>query len=315
MHNIIHFYYQNKKKIWRIILIVAGIIGLIRLFDYMARNKVPSTNNYIADNTINLNENSNTIVQSNKSLVDGEQISSDTLIEAKETIESFINYCNDKEIEQAYNVLTQECKDQLYPTLEAFTENYWSKLFKQKKICIIENWTGDTYKVTITEDMLTTGKSINGSAYIEYMTIKKTGDVSQLNINNYIGKTEINKTAKERDIEINIASKDTYMDYEIYNIQISNNSDKNIMLDTLVNNDTIYLQDSNGIKYYSYNYRLQKNDMIINKGLKKNIEITFSNGYMSSRKIKNLVFSELILDYKGNNNIDNQDVYTFNVEI
>ena len=50
--------------------------------------------------------------------------------------------------------------------------------------------------------------------------------------------------------------------------------------------------------------------MMINSGVKKNIEITFSNGYTTSRKLKYLVFSKLI-----SNNIDKQTTYAFYINL
>lgn len=315
MHNIIHFYYQNKKKIWKVIIIIVMIIVILRVLNYIAGNKsITNKQNNIISENINQNEDSNSIILNN-SLVDGGQLSSTTLKKAKSIIDNFISYCNNGEVEQAYNLLTKECQEELYPTLEIFRNNYWNGFFDKKKICIIENWTGMTYKVTITEDMLTTGNSVDKNAYIEYVTIIQNGDDYKLNINNYIGRTEINKTTEKNDIEIKVISKDTYMDYETYNIQVNNKSKNNVILDNLEENNTIYLQDSKNIKYNAHNYKLQKNDMIINSGIKRNIKITFSNGYTTSRELKYLVFSKLISNYKNDSDIRNQESYTFYINL
>lgn len=319
MRNILHFYYQNRKKIWMIILIIVIIIGLIRLANYIVGHKSHNPDNtYQNGNTIkdiNGNSSTNAIISSNNSLVDGGQISSSTLKTAKDTIESFINYCNNGEVEQAYNLLTDECKEELYPTLEIFRENYWKGFFEKQRICVIENWIGNTYKVTITEDMLTTGNSINKNSYIDYVTIVRSENSYKLNINNYIGRKEINKTTEKNGIEVNVVRKDTYMDYETYEIQVNNKSNKDVMLDNLKESDTIYLQDSKDVKYIAQNYKLQNNDMIINSGLKKNIKITFSNGYTTSRELKYLVFSKLISDYNSRVDINKQETYAFYIDL
>ena len=44
MYNLIRFYNQNRKKIFKIILIIVLIIGLIQLFNYFA--KISSKNKY-----------------------------------------------------------------------------------------------------------------------------------------------------------------------------------------------------------------------------------------------------------------------------
>lgn len=318
MHSIRHFYYQNKKKIWIIIIVVVVIIGIINLLNYLLKQRNSGNNKQINDNIIeNINgkENTNAIVSDNKSLVDGTSISSNSLKIAKEIINNFISYCNNGEVEQAYDLLTEECKEELYPTLEVFKKNYWQGFFTRNKVALIENWTSSTYKVTIIEDMLATGNVADTDTYIEYMTLLEKNKTYKLNINNYIGRTEINKTSEKNDLEIKVVSKDTYMDYEVYNLQINNKSEKNVILDTLQDSDTIYLQDTKEIKYKAHNHKLQANDLTINKGTKKNIEVTFSNGYTTSRKIEYLVFSKLISDYKNNLDINNQETYTFYIDI
>lgn len=318
MHIIRHFYYQNKKKIWTIIVVVVVIIVIINLLNYLLKQRDITNNKQINDNIIeNINgkENTNAIISDNKSLVDGTPISSNSLKTAKELINNFVSYCNNGEVEQAYELLTEECKEELYPTLEIFKKNYWQGLFNKKKVAIIENWINSTYKVTIIEDMLATGNTTDTNKYIEYVTLVEKNKSYKLNINNYIGRTEINKTNEKNSIEIKVISKDTYMDYEIYNLQVNNKSEKNIILDTLQNSDTIYLQDEKEIKYKAYNYKLQANDITINQGTKKNIEITFSNGYTTGRKIEYLVFSKLISNYRNDVDINNQETYTFYIDI
>lgn len=315
MRNLIHFYYQNKQKIWKVILIIALILIMIQILNNIAVND-NSTNNIVntenTGNNSNKKEESNTVISSNNSLVNGQQISSTKLKEAQEIINSFIEACNNGNVQEAYNILTEECKEELYPTLEIFKENYWRGLFKSKKMCFIENWTESTYKVSIEEDVLSTG-NVNQSKYMEYMTIIEDGDLYKLNINNYIGRTKINKKAKINDVEISVITKDTYLDYEIYNLQIINNSEKDILLDSLEDVDTIYLRDAKNIKYSAYMHKLLKSDMLISPGLTRNIEITFSNGYITNRKYDSIVFSELVFDYQADR--EKQEIKQISIDI
>lgn len=322
MHNLIHFYYQNKKKIWKVIIIIALIIALIQILNYIVGRNGTSNNknnNKVSSSKIledvNGKEPTNTIVSSEKSLVDGNELSSTSLKTAKQAINDFINCCNNGEVDKAYNLLTEECKEELYPTIEFFKTNYIDGIFKEPKVCIIENWTNRTYKVTITEDMLTTGNNINGTESIDYITIAGDKDNYKLNVNSYIGRTKINKTTEKKDLEVKVVSKDTYMDYEKYNIEINNKSEKNVILDNLEKNNTIYLEDSNKVRYNVQIYKLQKNDMIINSGIKREVEIAFSNGYTTSRKMENLVFSKLIFNDKSNVESNGQETYEFYIDL
>jgi len=54
-------------------------------------------------------------------------------------------------------------------------------------------------------------------------------------------------------------------------------------------------------------------------GFKSNLQIKFSNSYSSSRNIKSLVFSNMILNYEEYNKLDDKsqykDFYVFNVKV
>ena len=118
----------------------------------------------------------------------------ENLKNATDTIYKFVDYCNKQEIEKAYNLITEECKQQMYPTLDAFKNAYYGDVFNGKqRTCTIENWVGDIYKVRMGEDILSTGKD-TGYAKEDYITIKKVDNEYKLNINNYIGTTKIEKT-------------------------------------------------------------------------------------------------------------------------
>lgn len=79
-----------------------------------------------------------------------------------ELIKKFVNYCKEEKIEQAYGLLSEKCKKELYPTIEDFTNKYYNKIFKQKRNIEIkyEN-TNDLYSITFVEDILEAGKIEN----------------------------------------------------------------------------------------------------------------------------------------------------------
>ena len=69
------------------------------------------------------------------------------------------------------------------------------------------------------------------------------------------------------------------MEYEIYNIEIQNNSTGTVILDEDSSSKNIYLEDKNGVKYTWYNHEIAKNDITIEKGFKKEVSIKFNKEY------------------------------------
>ena len=312
MYKLIRFYNQNRKKIFKIILVIVFIIGIIQLLNNLSKNK--NGNNSIKNNIVISNNSKNELISS-KSAVTGDNVSNYKLEEDTNIIENFMKYCNDKDINSAYSLLTDECKEVMFPTIEDFYNIYYSKIFdEENKSYTVENWVGDTYEVRITGDILATGKLDNSETNQDYITIVKQNGENKLNINNYVGRKNLEKTTEHENIEVNVLSRDTYMDYEIYNLTIINNSENSILLDTGESTKSVYLLDSKDVKYYFYSNEIVQNRLLIQSKYKNTLQIKFSNSYSSSRNIKYLVFSKLILNYDEYKKLDDKSSYTDSFE-
>lgn len=324
MYKLIRFYNQNRKKIFKIILIIVLIIGLIQLLNYFAKQSNSLDN--IQKNTINNNGNQvnsnekDKEIISNKSLVSGTTVQNEKLQRDADVIDEFISYCNKKDINSAYNLLTEECKEVMFPSIQDFYNVYYINIFKDEtKTYTVENWTGSTYQVRFTEDILSSGKLNGNETKQDYITVVKEEEEKKLNINNFIRRKIDNKETENRDIKIKIISIDTYMDYEIYNLDVQNNSENTILLDISDDVKSVYLLDSKNMKYQFYNNEIIENKMIVKNKFTNNLQIKFTNTYSSSRRIEKLVFSKLILDYDEYNQIEDKseykDFYEFRVNV
>lgn len=303
MHKLRRFFYQNKMQIFKVLGIIAFILIIIQVLNYGIKTKNKEELNNLKNKegaTTTIEENKTVI--SNKSPITGQKVPEQKLENASNLISEFINYCNQQEIENAYNLLTDECKQQMYTSLDIFKVAYYDNVFGgQKKTYTIENWVGNIYKVKITEDILSTGKNSSGSTKQDYMTIEQKGNEYKLNINSYIGYTEIKRTTTKEDITIEVVGRNTYMDYEEYTIKLTNKQPYTIQLDNLSNSDTLYLEDSNGQKYPYYNHELAESLLIVQAGQTREITIKFYNPYVSNREIQSIVFSNMIINKEQKN--------------
>lgn len=314
MHKIRSFYYQNKDKIIKGVLIVAFviiIIQLLNLFTKIDSNKKIEESKMMANNKVISSNVTSSPVVSNKSAISGEAVPSTKLENDTDVIKQFLEYCNNGDAENAYMLLSDDCKKSLYPNVQEFKKNYLDVMFLgNKKLYTIENWTGSIYKVEVTEDIISTGKLDNINKKLDYITTIKENSDYKLNINRFIECKKINKTTTNKDISITVESKNVYMDYEEYNIQISNNSDKKIAFDKGDSTESIYLIDNKNVKYYFYSNEIAKSSLVIQSGFKTNIQIKFNSSYNSSRKIEKIIFSEMLLDYN-----DSENIYQFSVQL
>lgn len=309
MYKIIRFYNQNRKQIIRVIAIITFIIVLIQMLNYIYKNKTDNNNqNYISENTNSNIGNLGTIV-SNKSAITDTKINSEKLKDDVTIINEFIESCNERNIEKAYNLLSDECKEEMYPTENEFYDNYYMTIFNNNKLeYSVENWIEDTYEVKFIEDMLATGK-ISEENKQDYITIVEEDNSFKININNYIGREILNKNIETNDIILNLIQKDIYMDYEVYKITIKNNTGKSILLAPEDKTNTIYLQNSNGGKFYAASSELLKEELLLENSYSHTIDVKFNKTYSYSNNIKSLSFSNVILDYDKYSNLSDNEEY------
>lgn len=295
--NIRRYYNQNRKKIWGIIIIIAFAFLMFYLLNYIVNN-TKEEENIQTINEINYETNSSKIT-TNQSVVTGENVSSNKLKTQAGVIDQFISYCNERNLQEAYDLLTDECKEQIYNSLEIFEQAYYNDVFGgETKTATVENWVDNTYRVRIVDNLLATGKSNDGYAKQDYITVKKTGEDYKLNINNYIGYTEIGKTTQKDDISVEIVSKNTFMDYEEYKIKVTNNTDKDIKIDGRSDVRSLYIEDSREKKYSSYNHELTDPMLLVQSEHTNELSIKFYSSYTSTKKIEYMVFSDVVV-YDG----------------
>lgn len=316
MYKLMRFYNRNRKKIFRIILIIVFIFVILKLLNYFtkikANKKIEETVNNI-DNALTTN---NSTLISDKSSISGASIQSSKLKKDTDIINQFMDYCNNGDVSNAYNLLTDDCKKEMFPTIQDFSNIYYSSLFNgERKSYTIENWENDTYSVRITSDILSTGNLKGDETRQDYITIIEN---SKLNINSYVKKLNVNKKTSDKNITITVNYINVYMDYEIYDITIQNNTNDTILLDTNDDTKSVYLLDKNNMKYYFYNNELIKEKLLIQSNFKTNLQIKFDNSYKEKRNIESMIFTKMILnynEYKDEKDKDKYNYYTFKVNL
>jgi len=285
------FIRNNKKKIEKIakmfgILILVGIGLAVSIRNRNSRSEGTSKN---------------TIYNPTKTIIAGENVETEDFKQEENLINTFVEFCNNNKIQEAYDLLTDECKKKMYPDLESFKKNYYSIIFDQKKECTLQSWVTNknyhTYKVTFIEDIMTTGNYDNVKKNIDYITVETKEQVKKLNINNYIKSEQINKVKKTDELEILVDSVDIYMNSIKYRLSITNLSGNDILLDTLKNNLNIKFIGSNNAEYELDQTNLFASDLLIYKTTKnKEIELKFNKQYGTDVEADSIEFKNVIMN-------------------
>lgn len=149
-NRLLRFYNQNRYLVWIIIITIIAVIVLLQIL-----------NNFVAEK--NLQEYTDNNYEDIKSKNDENYIvltGRKTNKETSNIINSFIDLCNDGSIQEAYELLSDDCKSVLYPDLQGFKQNYYDKMFNTKKLysyqAITKNNNYYTYQVRFSEDILAT---------------------------------------------------------------------------------------------------------------------------------------------------------------
>ena len=125
------------------------------------------------------------------------------------------------------------------------------------------------------------------------------------NINNYIKSETFNKTFEQNGLTIMVENDDIYKDHYNYTIDIFNNTNNTILLDTRSKTGTIYISNNNNMKISASLYENLLDDLIIKKNEKKQIKIRFNAIYSNNTEIKNINFEDIIMEYEKYLNNEN----------
>lgn len=166
--NIKLFWVSHGGPIKLAILIIAGIILVLRGLDQLAiENKAKEDK------------------------IRNQQIAQEVKIngEDKDLVNQFVKFCKDGYVSKAYDLLSQKCKEEKYPTFQEFKENYYKKIF----ITVITNnhitiestnrietkvqydSSKNLYKVIFMQPIIQTGNIDNKDGIVHYYRIEKEG--------------------------------------------------------------------------------------------------------------------------------------------
>ena len=160
--------------------------------------------------------------------------------------------------------------------------------------------------------MLSTGLVSTNNYIQDYYSVIEEDNVYKLSIGSYIKNTNYQSSDEENigegskntvsaevdNISIFVTDRDSYMDYEIYHILVANNSEQDILLDSSLDDDTVVVVDENGNEFNAMLMELTQDDLIIEKGSSKNIDIKFSRSYVSNIEVQRMKFKKVIKNYE-----------------
>ena len=294
MNRFIRYLNQNRVRVVIIILVIAFIIILIQTINHILgqvnNTATPEQENVIEDDS-----------RPSESVISGEEITEEATNNNINIIGQFIEYCNAGDFQSAYALLTDDCKEEVFNSLDAFITNYANVVFNTRKAYQLELWYNNvntyTYRILYIEDnILQTGTVETSNNIEDYITVEVGIDTTKLNINGFIEKLNVNKTETSNGIEITINTRTRYRSVEEYSITITNTTDKTIALSEGTNANDICLIDNNDTEYDSVLSEVPVYYLELAPGERRTLDIRFYKMYNPYRRIEEMQFKNVILD-------------------
>lgn len=300
INNLFRKYNQNKRGLWTIIIVIVfsyviiqAVYGLLRNIKEKKREELI---NQINENT---QTSSNSNLENNTQDTNSEITTDTTRKNSKKLIEQFVKYCNNNQIEDAYGMISKDCKTVLFPNINIFKNNYIKKIFNQNKTVKVEKeiYGNGIYKVTYMNNILQSGGK-SDKQRIDYIYITDEDENKVLSLNKFLYIKKIGTESKNKRLNIEVIEKQIFIDYEIYTIKITNNTENEILIANQNDVNNINLTDENDVKYSSYIDELATEILVVQQNGTKTINIKFNKTFNTDRKIKYMNFN-VIMDYNA----------------
>lgn len=212
----------------------------------------------------------------------------------EDTIDDYINKCNNKDYSGAFELLTTDCKTHVFgDSLDNFT-TYASSVFPNKKRYSIQNYSNFgqayIYNVKLIDDIIATGLTNQSYAYYEEkFAVKEEDGKIKLNVNDYMGFNDLKKVAEDDYLKIRVENKEEFYSFEIYSVKITNKTDKKIVIyDGIVGNELSLISGQD-----ERNPINVKDTITLEPGETRTFEITFNKYYDESTKASEIAFNKI----------------------
>ncbi len=307
LHKFLVFYKQNKNKIIVTIGITAIILAVIHIVNNNIRNSIKEQDerelengNQEIEKTYNESNINNTAFNSSSSLINGKEISQDSINNTNSIVNNFLKNCFENNAEESYKLISNQCKNVIFHTIDDFKQQYLNDILKiQNPKFEIENWIGNTYRLKIYTDPLISG-NIEKIPFTDYITIVEDEENEyKINVRDLIKQEKINVNRKEYNdkIEFNIINRNVFMDYEEFEIKVSNNSTEDIIIDEKRYADSMYIEDDKQIKYGAYTQQISNPILRVSHGGSRNIKIKYYSKYNTDKEIMKIGFDNITICY------------------
>ncbi len=212
-------FFKKHGRVILIIVVVWLILFLTNLYLKYRPAKIELQSSYEPDTPV---------------IDEGDGVPKKLVNDINTTIDNYFNYCNNKDYENAFNMLTTDCQERLYNNDVNQFKNYVDIIFNKYKIYNVQNFSNVNetyiYNIRILDDISATGATGQYDTYEEKIVIHYDNGEFKVSNQGYIGKMELNKETESDEMKVKVIKKEMSYSREEYTLEIRNKTDSYMMI-------------------------------------------------------------------------------------
>ncbi len=274
-----HFLKKNAKLIF-IIVCIWAIVFFINMF----------LKNYQAP--VNLQ----TTYEPHKAVMDStDSVPEKVSNSVEEMLEKYMGYCLEGNVESAYNMLSDTCKECSFANeIDNFTSYITNKIGSAKRYAI-QNYSneGNTYiyQVKYSGDMLATGLTNTTYQYTEEKIVfkKQKNGTIEMSVGNFIDYEDIKNISENEYLKVDVKYVQKYYSVERYKVVLTNRSDYTIVIaDGEESNEVILTLDSKDTRTTT-----TETNLVLKPNQSQTVTLEFAKFYDNDNDAVNLTFGSV----------------------
>lgn len=233
----------------------------------------------------------------------------------EEFVEEYVEYCNTREYEKAYNMISDDCKD-FFGSFAQY-KSYVSNKFGSKKIYSIQNYSNYDdkyiYTVKLYDDILASGLTNSTYMYQEEKIIasNENGKVV-FSVGNFVEKKDITSVQENKYLKIDIKNRISKYNFEIYEIKLTNRSENTIVVENgFVENEVLLNLGE------EYRTQVDATEIILEPNETRVVNLTFEKFYDNGLDSKSIIFNSIrvVENYIEDNPNEENSIDKFSMEL
>ena len=231
----------------------------------------------------------------------------------EEFIENYVKYCNNRDYVSAYNLISEDCKENFFGNSYNNFVNYVSEKFDGTKSYAIQSYSTANdkyiYSVKLYDNFLETGLTNQSFRYVEEkMAINYDEDGNIVfSVGNYMGSQDLQYQASNDYLIARVTKSVEKYSFIIYNLELTNRSNYTVVVQDGNTDDTeIFINIGDETRGCIED----DTDIVLGPGETKNVSISFSKFYDSDTEVDGLVLNavRVMENYTGNEETAQQEI-------